>query len=261
VPTLTPRACNAPSKPRTKQPPLPARPSHAPRRCEPGYWCDGETKTPCPAGTYGAQYGLRSPACSGPCAPGHICPHRFDAWTNLIIGSVSPIEHVRTRAGPSWCRTTPLPSVSSISLKRDMPPVGAPFERPLTASVRVLDGATQVCGNASVYCPEGSFVQTRVTTGYYTIGNDGDSLNTTRVGQVLCPVGHYCTGGVLYQCPGWFVSMVERQSPRTFSVYVVGAPVHCDLYGACTCSLRAPFLIYCCWCMLAQVAPSVRPRA
>jgi hypothetical protein len=132
---------------------------------------------------------------------------------------VSPIEHVRTRAGPSWCRTTPLPSASSISLKRGMPPVGVPLERPLTASVRVLDGATQVCGNASVYCPEGSFVQARVTTGYYTIGNDGDSLNTTRVGQALCPVGHYCTGGVLYQCPGWFfVAQWLSDSPRALFV-------------------------------------------
>jgi hypothetical protein len=64
---------------------------------------------------------------------------------------------------------------------------------------------SQVCGDASVYCPTGSYVPTPVTPGYYTIGNDGDARNTTRVSQALCPVGHFCTGGVLYQCPGAWV--------------------------------------------------------
>lgn len=33
--------------------------------CEPGFWCDSVSKYPCPAGRYGATFGLRSEACSG----------------------------------------------------------------------------------------------------------------------------------------------------------------------------------------------------
>ena len=42
----------------------------------------------------------------------------------------------------------------------------------------------QVCGDASVYCPLGSPVPTRVSAGFYTTGNDGDLLNSTRFNQV-----------------------------------------------------------------------------
>jgi hypothetical protein len=51
----------------------------------------------------------------------------------------------------------------------------------------------------SVYCPIGSSYPLKVSGGYYTIG--GDSNNRTRYGQLECPVGSYCIGGIMYLCP------------------------------------------------------------
>jgi hypothetical protein len=62
-------------------------------------------------------------------------------------------------------------------------------------------GCLQPCGDVSLYCPEGSATPTRVRAGYFTVGNDADTSNSTRVDEVLCPLGHYCVGGVLFQCP------------------------------------------------------------
>jgi hypothetical protein len=66
--------------------------------CEPGFWCDGATKSPCPPGTYGSAYGLRTPRCSGLCLEGHYCPQRYAAAVGLTIGSTSPIEKVWSTA-------------------------------------------------------------------------------------------------------------------------------------------------------------------
>jgi hypothetical protein len=60
----------------------------------------------------------------------------------------------------------------------------------------------QVCGSPDVFCPVGSYIPTAVSPGYFTAGNDHDASNNTRVYQQLCPVGHFCTGGLLMQCPG-----------------------------------------------------------
>ena len=59
--------------------------------------------------------------------------------------------------------------------------------------------ATQkACGNSSYYCPAGSFQQTTVDEGYYTVGGHD---NTTRASQVISPVGHYALNGILHYCP------------------------------------------------------------
>ena len=55
-----------------------------------------------------------------------------------------------------------------------------------------------VCGDAAVYCPEGSFIPTVATEGYYTAGGASSS---TRTHQLECERGHYCTGGVMVICP------------------------------------------------------------
>ncbi len=69
-------------------------------RCEPGFWCDGVAKHTCPAGRYGAEPGLTTEGCSGPCAGGFLCPTHFDQFTNLVTGSTSPFEKVRIRLLP-----------------------------------------------------------------------------------------------------------------------------------------------------------------
>ena len=55
-----------------------------------------------------------------------------------------------------------------------------------------------VCGDASVYCPGGSSIPTIASTGYYTTGGMSSS---TRTGQAICEVGHYCVDGVRAECP------------------------------------------------------------
>jgi len=42
--------------------------------CEPGHYCSGGIKQPCPEGVYGWEYGLTNSSCSGPCSEGHHCP-------------------------------------------------------------------------------------------------------------------------------------------------------------------------------------------
>lgn len=49
-----------------------------------------------------------------------------------------------------------------------------------------------------VFCPPGSHKPTNVTEGHYTVG--GDIRNTTRVYEVLCEKGSYCTDGVKRAC-------------------------------------------------------------
>ena len=44
------------------------------RRCEPGWFCTGGTRHPCPAGRYGSAHGLATEGCSGACAAGYFCP-------------------------------------------------------------------------------------------------------------------------------------------------------------------------------------------
>ena len=51
---------------------------------------------------------------------------------------------------------------------------------------------TQACGNASVFCPDGSSVPQVVPNGSYSIGVSP----STRFGTALCAAGLYCAFGV-----------------------------------------------------------------
>ena len=44
--------------------------------CEPGYYCVGGRRFPCPARRFGATLGLTNALCSGICAAGHYCPQQ-----------------------------------------------------------------------------------------------------------------------------------------------------------------------------------------
>lgn len=55
------------------------------------------------------------------------------------------------------------------------------------------------CGGSNYYCPSQSAKPVLVSDGYYSIGSND---NSTRTGQEICPIGHYCKKGILYQCPG-----------------------------------------------------------
>ena len=43
--------------------------------CEPGFYCSNGVKTPCPAGRYGATFGLSESFCTGSCAAGYVRPY------------------------------------------------------------------------------------------------------------------------------------------------------------------------------------------
>ena len=50
------------------------------------------------------------------------------------------------------------------------------------------------CGNASVYCPEGSGLPLPVAIGYYSLGGPSSQQQSQ---QAVCPSGAYCTNGTL----------------------------------------------------------------
>jgi len=67
----------------------------------------------------------------------------------------------------------------------------------------------RTCGlngnDASVYCPVGSYIPTKVPDGYYSVG---DSL-TTRSSVVICEPGYYCVDGIKRSCPAGRFSSVS----------------------------------------------------
>ena len=58
-------------------------------------------------------------------------------------------------------------------------------------------GKESKCGATGLYCPEGSFEPTPVTSGYWTIS--GGPL--TRANQSICPAGYFCSIGIRRKCP------------------------------------------------------------
>ena len=69
-----------------------------------------------------------------------------------------------------------------------------------------------VCGDASLYCPEGSTVPTTADPGYYTAG--GTSVST-RTHQIECQFGHYCIDGIKTACPAGRYGQTRRISSET----------------------------------------------
>jgi hypothetical protein len=57
----------------------------------------------------------------------------------------------------------------------------------------------QVCGNATVYCPEGSAAPVPVPVGYYSTPVSGNPA--TRTDSSLCSKGATCSGGVQVRPP------------------------------------------------------------
>jgi hypothetical protein len=58
--------------------------------CEPGYYCTGGIKYPCPPGTFGWRYGLSTMQCSGECAPGYYCPSYLRVQADAVPSTVWP---------------------------------------------------------------------------------------------------------------------------------------------------------------------------
>ena len=73
------------------------------------------------------------------------------------------------------------------------------------------------CGGVGWYCNAGSAYPLKVQGGYYTFG--GDSDNSTRRGQSICPPGSYCVDGIRYPCPKGRFGNTEGLSDSTCTGY------------------------------------------
>jgi hypothetical protein len=101
--------------------------------------------------------------------------------------------------------------------------LSASYVRALCVPVLPLPAATVTpvpCGNATVYCPQGSALPRVVQPGYYSSTEDGGAGNVSSTAndtlmsrQIECPVGVFCTGGVTWGCPaGKFQSQLRKSS-------------------------------------------------
>ena len=89
----------------------------------------------------------------------------------------------------------------------------------------------QLCGNATVYCPEGSAVPVVVPSGSYSTPEASDA--SLRDGAAVCPAGMYCVGGV---------KVCSRRSSQSccaqaLALYRVCGVQTCAIRIVCLCSL------------------------
>ncbi len=144
--------------------------------CEPGFYCDdGKVKRQCPAGSYGATYGLTYAICSGECTPGYYCE----------IGSTS------TRSMP--CPAGRYGSDSGLKNSNCTALCPAGYYCPV-GTARYEDFP---CGGYDKYCPLGSSQPTLVSKGFYTVGG----TPTTRVNQYISEPGYFSWEGIRRPCP------------------------------------------------------------
>ena len=71
--------------------------------------------------------------------------------------------------------------------------------------------ATQLpCGDPSLFCLEGVWKPMKASLGYYTIGNGSDVATvSTRINQVIAPLGYYAIHGILLPCPAGYYGSSE----------------------------------------------------
>lgn len=177
--------------------------------CEPGYFCTGGLKHPCPPGTYGWRYGLNTSACSGQCAKGYYCPSYLEPQPEAPIHTEWP-RTPQTAANMYECGNV-----------RHYCPAGSSYPK------RVLGGHYTTGGNtdnrtrtAQVICEPGSYcidgIALHCPFGRY--GNVSGLSNEQCSGlcpsafycpqhtanPVPCPPYHYSTNGawVCSPCPG-----------------------------------------------------------
>jgi hypothetical protein len=155
------------------------------------------TQVPCPPGRYGTGGDIDA-QCSGVCAKGHYCPANSTSATQIkcSAGRYGDSEGLRSAECSVDC-VDGLCTVASQCTQGYYCPLGSVSSR------------ERKCGNASVYCPVGSPLPVVAPPGYYTVNGEtviGQisavvSDEETRGKILVCPKGHYCTGGVKIKCP------------------------------------------------------------
>eukprot|EP00939_MAST-03C_sp_MAST-3C-sp1_P003338 g3338.t1 len=249
------------------------------RPCDPGHFCRGAERFPCPEGVYGGHGELTDPMCSGLCERGYYCPVAStsarehdcgDPSTFCPRGSSTPtpvadgyytvgdamISRSSAEAFRLEMSQNDSESVSGAWYFSEETLVGAErnrweqricepghfcvdgkrFECPpgvygSSDGLRSIecDGSCSAgyfcdakstlptqseCGAVDLYCPERSAIPRKVTRGRYTIGGDS---NQTKTDEAECEPGHYCIGGIRYQCPpGTYGSAISLAGPINY---------------------------------------------
>ena len=208
-------------------------------QCSPGYFCASGLRRLCDAGYFGDADGESVSTCSGPCSPGYYCNSGSNSSTQYECGNVavycptgSPAPVYATpgelTVGPSLATrnaTVHCPAgyycVGGIDiecpagrfgcatgLKTDEcnGPCAAGSYCPLASTSNKMFS----CGNASVYCPEGSASPVPVDVGHYSYGG---LVVYQASAQASCPNGSYCVDGIKAPCPaGRYGNRIELSS-------------------------------------------------
>ena len=155
-------------------------------QCEAGSYCVRGLRRLCPAGRFGAAAGETNPLCSGDCAMGHYCPQGSTSATQRRCGAAdrfcpisSPLPltvldgYYTVRPNGSAAITPTHPRSTTVSCREDSTAAECAIVYPHDA--QHFPGATHI------------------------IGKDVRSF------QRRCEAGHYCVGGLRYECkPGLF---------------------------------------------------------
>lgn len=204
----------------------------ASEECEPGHYCSGGAKAPCPAGRFGAQSGGASAQCDGACAAGFFCPEgsvvaqavacgapdRFcpegaGAPTDIADGFVGVgadefhlVDEAACPAG-SYCAAG-VQTLCPAGRYGGTTGLASPECSGTCAAGYVCgEGSTAVdavpCLSATHYCPAGSGAGVPVRSGYYSVpeGDDVPKENELPCGVDEAGFGpYYCTQGVRREC-------------------------------------------------------------
>ena len=172
--------------------------------CPKGMYCASGEKKECPAGTYGGTLGLESTTCSGECGAGYFCDggstdYRTDACGDGAINA-SAVYCERGSKAPKLVTNGWYSGRGGLALlpgeTRDASFL-ATKQTKCEAGFFCQYGIKAECGSPAVICAVAATDRTLVEAGYFSVGG----TNTTRSDVELCPLGHFCAGGVKTQCP------------------------------------------------------------
>ena len=189
--------------------------------CPLGCYCTGGIRQACPAGSYGDQQGLSSRSCSGECDSGYYCDAASSSRQQHPCGSAA-VFCTPGSSAPTIADTGVYTIGLSIETRNATAPChagnycvnGTEYQCPagwfgcatgLRSSncsglcapgyycpIGSASNNEFACGNASVYCPEGSSVPLPVGIGNYSTGGATAAAASM---QAPCTVGSYCQDG------------------------------------------------------------------
>lgn len=153
--------------------------------CEPGYYCSGGNRIPCPPGRFGWRFGLATDKCSGDCAAGYYCPSTLlpqlntPAWT-VWPGAPQTAAFEYECGGVGWY--CPVGSPYPLKVGGGNYTVGGSSERNTTRRAQAVCQRGTFCTDGLVQpCPRGRY---------------GDAIGLTdSVCTQICPAGFYCPEG------------------------------------------------------------------